>query len=82
MARGGQILSLLCPNAEWKIIENNYDSINWYGKEPAITKAEFENALANYDNLKAAELAAKEAKRQEVLTKLGITAEEAQVLLS
>lgn len=82
MARGGQILSLLCPNAEWKITENDYDSIDWYDKKPAITKAEFENALANYDNLKAGELATKEAKRQEVLTKLGLTAEEAQVLLS
>lgn len=81
MADGGQVLTMLCPDVEWTITENDYDSIDWYGKKPAITKKQFEEALANYDALKAAEEAEKLAKRQEILDRLGLSEEEAQLLL-
>jgi hypothetical protein len=42
MATGADVLTLLCPNSEWTITGNNYDSIDWFGKSPAITREQFE----------------------------------------
>ncbi len=79
---GGFVLSMLCPDVEWTISENDYDSINWFGKEPAITREEFEAGFAQYAIWKAEQVAQKEAAKKAILEKLGLTAQEAQVLLS
>jgi hypothetical protein len=81
MAKGGDVLSMLCPNTEWVITENDFDSIQWI-KGEQITKAEFEAGFAQYDAWKAEQDSKAAADKAALLTKLGITADEAKLLLS
>lgn len=81
MASGGEVLLMLCPNAEWKIINSDYDSIDWFGKNPAITKAEFEAGFATYDAWKAEQDAAAQAQKQAILDRLGLTEDELRIVL-
>jgi hypothetical protein len=80
MATGGDVLSMLCPNTEWVIRGGDFDSIEWIKGEP-ITKAEFEAGFAQYDALKAEQDATKAATKAALLARLGITEEEAQLLI-
>ena len=81
MAKGGEVLSMLCPNTEWVISGDDFDSIQWIKGDP-ITKAEFDAGFAQYDAWKAAQDAKAEADKAALLAKLGITADEAKLLLS
>ena len=73
----------LRPTAEFSLINNDYSTIKWdvlEGNPP--TQAEIDAAL---EQVKADELAAKtkaEADKAALLIKLGITADEARLLLS
>jgi hypothetical protein len=85
---GGDVLTLLIPTGGWTIAGDEYEGITFIECEP-ITKAQFDAAFANYESIKAEQEAAKaadkvaaEAKRQALLDKLGITEEEAKLLLS
>ncbi len=80
MVRGRDVLEMLIPNGGWVIIEDDYDSIQWLDCEP-ITKAEYEAGFAQYETLKANEQAEKASARQAILDRLGLTAEEAAILL-
>jgi len=80
MAKGGEVLSMLCPNTEWAITADDYDSIQWI-KGESVTKAQFEAGFAQYDAWKAKQDAKAEADKAALLTKLGITADEAKLLL-
>ena len=81
MARGSEVLRMLCPNTEWVISANDYDSIQWI-KGEKITKAEFEAGFAKVDAWKAEQDAKAEADKSALLAKLGITADEAKLLLA
>ena len=81
MQKGAEVLSMLCPDSEWVISGDDFDSIQWIKGEP-ITKAQFEAGLAKYDVLKAEQEAKAEADKAALLAKLGITADEAKLLLS
>lgn len=81
MATGGEVLWMLCPNAEWKITDSDYDQIDWFGKEPAISREAFEAGFAEFDAWKAQKDAETVAKREALLNRLGITEEEAKLLL-
>jgi hypothetical protein len=52
MATGVEVLQLLCPNAGWAIYGNDYESINWFGQEPAITAEQFALGFAKVDQNK------------------------------
>ena len=80
MASGAEVLTMLCPDTEWVISANDYDSIQWIKGEP-ITKVEFEAGFAKVDAWKADQDAKAEATKAAVLAKLGITADEAKLLL-
>ena len=82
MTSGYKVLEMLCPNKEWVIYENDYDSINWLGKPAVITKEEFEAGFAQYDVWKAEQDSKASADKAALLAKLGITADEARLLLS
>ena len=82
MAKGGDVLSMLCPNTEWVITENDFDSIQWI-KGEQITKAEFEAGFAQYDAWKAeqdAKAATDKAAAQTKLAALGLTADDLKAL--
>ena len=78
---GGDVLALLLPNGGWTIAGDNYEGITFIECEP-ITKAQFDAAFANYESLKAEQDAAKAAEKAALLNRLGITADEARLLLS
>jgi hypothetical protein len=81
MATPAEVLDMLCPNVEWSIFGDDYENINWYGKKAAITKTQFENGFAQYDSWKAEQDAIRAAEKQALLDSLGITADEAKLLL-
>jgi hypothetical protein len=81
MATGGEVLEMLCPEIQYTIYADDYDSINWFGKSAAITKEEFTAGFAKYDAWKTEQDAKAESNKAALLAKLGITADEAKLLL-
>lgn len=81
MAKGGEVLSMLLPNGGWYISGNDYEGIQFLECEP-ITKAQFEAGFAKYDAYKAQQDAQQAATKAALLDRLGITADEAKLLLS
>ena len=81
MANAAQVLEMLLPNGGWYISGEDYEGIQFLQCEP-ITKAQFQAGFAQYDAWKAEQDAEKAAEKQALLDRLGITADEAQLLLS
>jgi hypothetical protein len=81
MATGANVLGLLIPQGGWVITGNDYEGIQFLECEP-ITKAQFEAGFAQYDAWKAEQDAKAAADKTALLAKLGITADEAKLLLS
>jgi hypothetical protein len=82
MATGGEVLSMLCPNTEWVITGDDFDSIQWI-KGDEITKAEFDAGFAQYDAWQAEQDAAQVANKQAAeakLAALGLTADDLKAL--
>jgi hypothetical protein len=71
----------LCPDAEYVFTDNDIETIQWIkGENPPSTKEillEIEKVELNFD----AEIKNKEQKRVALLEKLGITEDEAKLLL-
>jgi hypothetical protein len=82
MVNPGDVLSMLCPDVQVAIVGDKYEDINWFGNEPAITKKQYEDGFKQYEAYKAKQLAAQEEAKAELLNRLGITAEEAKLLLA
>jgi hypothetical protein len=78
--RGAEVLEFLRPEGGWIITGNDYEGIDFVSCEP-ITKAQFEAGFAAYDAWKAQQELQKTTARQAILDRLGITAEEAALLL-
>jgi hypothetical protein len=81
MAKGYEVLEMLLPNGGWYMSGDQYEGIQFLECEP-ITKAQFEAGFAQYDAWKAEQDAEKAAEKQALLDRLGITADEAKLLLS
>jgi hypothetical protein len=81
MARGGEVLSMLCPNVEYVLRGSEYENIDWCGKEPAITKKQYEAGFAQFDAWQAEQNANKADAKSALLDRLGITEDEAKLLL-
>jgi hypothetical protein len=82
MATGGEVLTMLCPNTEWVIYGDDFDSIQWIKGEP-ITKEQFEAGFAQFDIWKAeqdAALAADKAAATAKLAALGLTTDDLKAL--
>lgn len=80
MAQGFEVLKMLIPTGGWVIIGDDYENIQFLECEP-ITKEQYEAGFAQYDAWKAEQDAVKAAQRQALLARLGITEEEAIILL-
>jgi hypothetical protein len=78
---GGDVLAMLIPTGGWAITGNDYEGIEFLECEP-ITKAQFEAGFAQYDAWKAEQVAKAANDKAALLAKLGITADEAKLLLS
>ena len=81
MAKSSDVLQMLIPNGGWVQLADTYESIEFLECEP-ITKAQYEAGFAQYDAWKAEQDAEKAAEKQALLDRLGITADEAKLLLS
>ena len=81
MATGSNVLAMLLPQGGWIISGDDFDGITWVDDRPRCTKAEFEAGFAEYDAWKAEQDAAKAAQKQALLNRLGITEDEAKLLL-
>ena len=81
MATAGEVLTLLIPNGGWATLGNDYENIQFISCEP-ITKSEFEAGFAQYDAWKAQQDATQAAAKAALLDRLGITSDEAKLLLS
>jgi hypothetical protein len=82
MATTTNVLQYLRPNGGWVITNNDFDTIVYdEGVEP-ITKKEHNEALKIVDKIKADKELANASAKSALLEKLGITAEEAKLLLS
>ena len=82
MAKGSEVLEMLLPNGGWTIVDNAFDSIIYDQGVKPITKAQFDAGFAKYDAWKAEQEAKAETDKAALLAKLGITADEAKLLLS
>lgn len=83
MTNGSDVMSMLCRGIEFTIYGDDYDSINWFGKAPAITKAQFEAGFAQYDAWKAEQEAKAEADKAAATAKLaalGLTTDDLKAL--
>jgi hypothetical protein len=81
LATGAEVLQMLIPQGGWVIDGDDYEGIQFLECEP-ITKAEYEAGFAKYDAWKAEQDAEKAAQKAALLDRLGLTADEAKLLLS
>lgn len=79
----GKAIKKLKPNSEFVLFDDDYSTVIWHVLDgTAPTQAEIDAAI---EEVKAEELAkaeADKAKRDALLSKLGITEDEARLLLS
>ena len=81
MAKGYEVLNYLIPDGGWYISGDDFAGIQFLECTP-ITKAAFEAGFAKVDALQVKETAKTQSDKAALLVKLGITADEAALLLS
>jgi hypothetical protein len=75
-------LNILRPDSTWTLQGEDYSSIEWLDKKTqAPTIAEVEAKIAELPQIEAQAKAAQDAEKAALLAKLGITSEEAALLL-
>jgi hypothetical protein len=78
-----QAIRLLKPNSEFVFYDNDYSTIIWHTLDgEAPTQKEIDAAIVQVKADEIAEAQTKANQRQAILDRLGITAEEAQLILS
>ena len=82
MATGSDVLNMLLPEGGWILVGDDFDGITWVDDRPRVTVAEFKAGFAQYDALKAKQEAQTATAKAALLAKLGITADEAALLLA
>jgi hypothetical protein len=81
MATGAEVLNMLIPSGGWVIYGDDYEGIQFIEANP-ITKEEFKAGFAECDKWKKVQEKAKQDQKDALLAKLGITADEAALLLA
>ncbi len=82
MATGAEVLSHIIPTGGWVISGDDFDSIIYDEGVTPITKKVFNDTFSKIDELKAKQAEDNKMAKQALLDRLGITAEEAKLLLS
>jgi len=80
MAKYYEVLNMLIPNGGYVQVGDTYEGISFVDCEP-ITKADYEAGFDKYDAWKLQQDAAKSANKAAILERLGITEDEAKLLL-
>lgn len=81
MAKGYEVLNMLIPQGGWAQTGEDYEGIQFIECEP-ITKEEYLDGFSKFDAWKAAEDAKLASAKAELLNRLGITEDEAKLLLA
>jgi hypothetical protein len=81
MTQVSDVLNFLLPEGGWVVYGNEWAGVQFIEAEP-ITKAQFDKGVKDYEAFIANRETTKAAAKIELLTKLGITADEAKLLLS
>jgi len=79
--KGAEVLRNLRPNGGWVITDSDFESIQWVDCEP-ITKAEFDAEFEIVEQKFMEKIQEKAIEKAALLSKLGITEDEAKLLLS
>jgi hypothetical protein len=82
MAKGYEVLGMLCPDVEWSITGDDFENIIWHDGESTITKKQFADGFAQYDALKIQQDATKAQAKTVLLERLGLTQEEFNTLIA
>ena len=80
MAKSYEVLNMLIPNGGYSAIGHDYEGIKFIDCEP-ITKKQYTDGFAQFDAWQAQQNADKELAKSALLAKLGITEDEAKLLL-
>ena len=83
MAKAYEVLQMLCPNSIYHQIGETYEAINWFSEIPPITKKQYEDGFAQYDDWKSEQDAAKAAAKaaaESKLAALGLTTQDLRAL--
>jgi len=81
MAKNREVLEMLIPAGGYVYTGQTYEGIEFLECEP-ITKKQWQDGFAKYDAWKAEQDAAQAATKAALLDRLGITEDEARLLLS
>lgn len=79
--QAAKALEILIPNGGWVIYGDDFDSIIYDEGVTPITQKEFTNAMNIAEQNLLNEVEAKATARQVILDRLGITEDEARILL-
>lgn len=79
---GGDVMTYLLPNGGWSIHGEDFNSVIFDDGVETITEAEFKDGFKTYGAWKAKQNATNAAAKAALLERLGITADEAALLLS
>jgi hypothetical protein len=81
MVKSYDVLGMLIPNGGYTQIGDTYEGIEFIDCEP-ITKAEYEAGFAQYETWKAEQDSIQATAKTALFDRLGITEDEAKLLLS
>jgi len=81
MSKVSDVLEFLIPAGGWAVSGDTWEGVEFIEATP-ITKAQFDKGVADYDGWKAEQDAKATADKAALLAKLGISADEAKLLLS
>jgi hypothetical protein len=81
MAKGYEVMTMLLPNGGWVIAGNDFESIVYDEGVTPLTKKQFDDAIKTVDAWLAQQEANRVAQKTALLEKLGITENEAKLLL-
>lgn len=81
MATASDVLTMLIPDGGWATIGNDYENIQFISCEP-ITKKQFTDGFAKFDAWQEKQDADKATAKSLLLNRLGLTEDEAKLLLS
>ena len=74
-------LNYLLPEARFVLSGNTVDGIEWLDERPLPSETEIKNAIEQVKADEITEAATKAAQRQVILDRLGLTSDEARLLL-
>lgn len=82
MTKGAEVLTMLIPTGGWAISGDDFDSIHYDEGVTPLTKKQFDDGLKAIDAYIAEQQATKAAEKAALLARLGLTDDEAKLLLS